>query len=538
MLIALAVAALAAPRPNIVLIMADDMGFSDAGCYGGEVQTPNLDRLAENGLRFTQFYNTSRCCPTRASLLTGLYPHQAGIGQMTMDKNLPGYRGFLTENTVTIAEVLREAGYRTAMVGKWHVSRTDTYPDQAKWVSNLVDHGDFSDPESYPVGRGFEEHYGNIWALVNFFNPFGVVHNTTRIREFPEDFYYTDALNEWSVKLLDKYGRGEQPFFLYIAHTAPHWPLHAFPEDIAKYEDTYKAGWDEIRERRYTRMVQMGILDPDTAVLSPHAEREYSWRDNPHQEWDARAMAVHAAMIDRLDQGLGQLVAKLEELGKLDETLILFLSDNGASPESPERGKPGFDRPSHLADGTPIIYTKDKKVMPGPANTWAGLGPMWANAANTPFRYWKREVYEGGIATPLVAHWPNGLRTEPGEFTEQPGHVIDLMATAVDLAGAKYPGEYKGRKITPLEGKSLAPIFAGEERDGHQAIYWEHFDAKGVRQGDWKLVAFHDGDWELYHLGSDRTETAELSEKYPDRVNELKALWEKWAKRTNVYPAP
>ncbi|MBX6312150.1 MAG: arylsulfatase [Isosphaeraceae bacterium] len=530
-----------APRPNIVLIMADDMGFSDAGCYGGEIRTPNLDALAKDGLRFSQFYNTSRCCPTRASLMTGLWSHQAGIGRMTFDQGLPGYRGTLTENTVTIAEVLREAGYRTAMVGKWHLSPTRDGPSNAAWVSHRIDLGPFSDPKTYPVARGFEEHYGTIWGVVDYFDPFSLVHNDRPVPSVPEGYYYTDALADHAVRLIDEYGGLGQPLFLYVAFTAPHWPLHARPEDIAKYAETYNVGWDAIREGRYRRLVEQGVIHPDRAVLSPHIPRETSWDDNPTKAWDARAMAVHAAMVDRMDQGLGRIVECLRRKGMLDDTLILFLSDNGASPEVPET--PGFDRPSHTRDGREVRYVpkakdKDRDTLPGPETTYAAIGPMWANASNTPFRFWKAQVYEGGIGTPLVAHWPKGLKTEPGSITHQAGHVIDIMATCLDLAGAEYPKTYHGREITPLEGKSLRPIFEGQKRKGHEAIYWEHFGARAVRRGDWKLVARAGRDWELYDLASDRTETRDLAAQHPELVRELSALYERWAERTHVVPRP
>ena len=526
------------PRPNIVLILADDMGYSDLGCYGGEIDTPNLDRLAGGGLRFTQFYNTSRCCPTRASLMTGLYPHQAGVGRMTFDEGLPGYRGVLARNAVTVAEVLQAAGYHTAMVGKWHVSPTNDSPDNALWVSGLKDLGEFSDPATYPVNRGFDEHWGTIWGVVNFFDPFSLVHNSTPVESVPDDFYYTDALNDRAVEYIDRYSRDDKPFFLYLAHTAPHWPLHALPEDIEKYKDTYQVGWDKIRETRYRRMVEMGLLEADRAVLSERHEKEVRWEDNPDKAWDARAMAVHAAMIDRLDQGLGRIIGKLEEHDQLDNTLILFLSDNGASPEHPSRYGPGFDRPSHLRDGTKISYDTEKKILPGPEDTYAGIGAMWANASNTPFRYWKKEQYEGGTATPLIVHWPEGLAAKGGSIISQPGHVIDIFPTTLELAAARHPKTYDGLTTIPLEGSSLAPLLRGNQPEGDAMLYWEHYGSRAVRQGDWKLVALEDQSWELYNLAEDRTETRNLAQQHPERVGELEALWSAWAKRTLVLPAP
>jgi Arylsulfatase A and related enzymes len=372
-------------RPNIIVVLADDLGYSDLGCYGGEIHTPNLDYLAKNGLRFRSFYNTSRCCPSRASLLTGLYNHQAGIGEMTTPRDQPGYRGYLTENTVTIAEVLKAAGYRTAMVGKWHVSNTIEQPtkeEHAKWLSHQTVHPLFAPIEQYPVNRGFEKYYGNIWGVVNFFDPFSLVDGTTPVETVPDGYYHTDAINDTSVSYIKALSGGDQPFFLYVAHTAPHWPLNALPEDIKKYEDTYKAGWDVIREARYKRMVDMGLIDAATTHLSPRLNKDLSWEAYPHKEWDARAMAVHAAMIDRMDQGIGRIIKALKETGELDNTLIVFLSDNGASPEECARFGPGFDRPGQTRDGRTIVYPVNKDInaflVPIPCMLpLVPIGPMW-----------------------------------------------------------------------------------------------------------------------------------------------------------------
>ena len=525
-------------RPNIVVIMADDMGYSDAGCYGGEIETPNLDGLAANGLRFTNFYNASRCCPTRAALLTGLYPHQAGVGRMTFNQGSPGYEGRLKPHAMTVAEALRAAGYSTAMVGKWHLSLTKRTPKNAAWVSHRLDLGRFSDPQTYPVGRGFQEHWGTIWGVVDFFDPFSLVHNTKPVESVPDGFYYTDAINDRAAEFVEKFGKLDRPFFLYVAHTAPHWPLHALPEDIAKYETAYAVGWDAIRESRYRRMVDRGLIAADTAVLSPRHDKERRWEDNPDKEWDARAMAVHAAMIDRLDSGLSRIVAKLKHIGEYENTLIFFLSDNGASPELPSRFGPGFDRPSHTRDGREIAYDTEKKVMPGPQLSYNGIGPMWANAANTPFRYWKKEQYEGGTATPFIVHWPAGLKTAPGAVTHRPGHVVDIMATALDVGKARVPPYFRGRATTPVAGESLVPIFQGRERGPERTIYFEHFGARGIRKGGWKLVSPAGKPWELYDLANDRTETRNLAGAEPGRVRQLAADFEAWAERAGVYPLP
>ncbi len=537
----------AADRPNILIIMADDLGYSDLGCYGGEIQTPNLDALAAGGLRLTNFYNASRCCPTRASLLTGVYPHQAGIGRMTAgagasNEELPGYKGVLSRHTVTIAEVLKSAGYQTAMVGKWHVSPTPNYGDekQLPWLNHQADLGDFTDPDTIPTARGFDRYYGNLWGVVDYFDPFSLMDGDQPVTTVPEGYYITDALNGRAVDYIkDMAQKPDQPFFLYLAHCAPHWPLHALPEDIAKYRDTYKAGWQAIREARYRRQVELGLFDADSAPLSARMDADIKWEDEPNSEWEAAAMATHAAMIDRLDQGLGRVFAQLKASGVYDNTLIFFLADNGASPERLER--PGFDRPSETRDGRPVLYTselKSQNILPGPETTSTGIGRAWANVANTPFRYWKKEEYQGGVATPLIVHWPAGLKVEPGSINATPGHVIDLAATCEDVAETRHPPIFNDHFLLPLEGKSLLPIFQTGTREGHEAIYFEHFGARAIRQGNWKLVSLSGKPWELYDLGQDFTETTDLAPTRPDKVAELEALWKAWANRAQVFPAP
>lgn len=529
-----------ADRPNIILIMADDLGYSDLGCYGGEIATPNIDRLAANGIRFVNFYNTSRCCPTRASLLTGVYNHLAGVGEMTTDRNLPGYRGFLTANTVTLAEVLRDAGYRTAMTGKWHVSNTIEQANpaaQMRWLNHQEGHPLFSPIEQYPTNRGFEKYFGNIWGVVDFFDPFSLVTGTTPVKSVPGDYYHTDAINDTAVKYVNEFSKKSTPFFLYIAHTAPHWPLHALPEDIKKYESTYKVGWDAIREKRYQRMISSGLIDPTTTKLSPRIENELSWKNNPDKEWDARAMTVHAAMIDRMDQGIGRIIDALKKNGQLENTLILFLSDNGASPENAMAYGPGFDRPGETRDGKKIIYPTGKKVMPGPQTTFASIGRRWANVANTPYRFAKESSFEGGVRTPLIAYWPKRIK-EKGTVSHILGHVMDFMATFVQLANTQYPDAYKGNKIHPTSGISLAPAFYNTNFKGHDALYNEHFGAKYVRSKEWKLVAQPNQSWQLFRINDDETEMNNLAAQYPEVVKTLESLWHTWAIKNNVLPKP
>ena len=524
-------------RPNIIVILADDMGFSDAGCYGGEINTPNIDYLAANGLRFTQFFNTSRCCPTRASLLTGLYNHNAGIGEMTGDRHEPGYRGRITSNTVTIAEVLKAAGYHTGMTGKWHVSNTieqKTAQEQMDWLNHKTFYPAFSPLEQYPTARGFEKYYGNIWGVVDFFDPFSLVNGTTPVKEVPANYYHTDAINDSAVAYIKEFSKDKQPFFLYVAETAPHWPLMAPPEDIARYKNMYTAGWEAIRRARYQKMTASGLIDAGRAPLSPAWPADMEWETNPHKEWDAMAMAVHAAMVDRMDQGIGRIIEALRQTGRLDNSIILFLSDNGASPENAAAYGPGFDRPGETRDGRKIIYPVNKEVMPGAQTSFASIGERWANVANTPYRYWKSESYEGGIHTPLVAFWPKGITTPKGTTTNQAGHVMDLMATFIDIAHAKYPAAYNGNKIIPMQGLSLLPVFKGLQRKGHEVLFNEHFGARYVRTASWKMVARNREAWHLYKISEDETELKDLAAQYPGMVHELDSLWNNWAKDNHV----
>jgi arylsulfatase A-like enzyme len=516
-----------AAAPNIILILADDLGFSDLGCYGGEIRTPNLDRLAARGVRFTQFYNASRCCPTRASLLTGLYPHQAGIGHMMEDLGKPGYQGQLNQNCVTLAEVLKTAGYRTLMVGKWHVAHVKfTGKEQLNYEN--------SDPfwmekSGWPLQRGFDEFYGTIHGVGSFFDPFTLTRGNTPIQPDRKDFYYTDALNDEAVKFVERYGAQAEPFFLYVAHTAPHWPLHARPEDIAKYEGHYDLGWDALREKRHQRMAYLGLIDRHSPLSTRHPTVP-AWTNAPNKEWEAHRMAVYAAMIDRMDQGIGKILGKLDEMKIAENTVILFLSDNGACAENNQPG--WYDVPSRTRDGKSVsVGNKHPEVMAGPNHVWQTVGPAWANASSTPFRWWKHYAHEGGTATPCIVSWPKKIK--PGRLTHEPGHVIDLMPTLVALSGAKYPGKFKGHPIQKMEGVNLVPVFDGA-RAPSRTLFWEHEGNRAVRRGKWKLVAEQKGSWELYDLEQDRTEVHNLAGRNQDKVNELKEAYDRWARRTGV----
>jgi len=528
-------------RPNIVLIMADDLGFSDVGCYGSEIHTPNIDYMAAHGIKYTRFYNTSRCCPTRASLLTGLYNQRAGIGNMTDKEDEPGYLGHLSENSVTIAEVLKNAGYHTAMSGKWHVSNTIGQKDakeQMKWLNHQSEHPEFSPLAQYPTNRGFEKFFGTIWGVIDYYDPFSLVSGTTPIKNVPKNYYHTDAINDTAAAYIKQFSKDDKPFFLYVAENAPHWPLMALPEDIAKYKDTYTVGWDTIRVRRYRRLVKAGIIDPAKAPLSARFQNELKWENNPDKEWDAAAMEVHAAMIDRMDQGIGRIIKALKETGKLDNTLIIFLSDNGASNENCTAYGPGFDRPNQTRTGEKIAYDLKKQIIPGAETSYASIGQRWANVANTPYRYWKAESYEGGVHTPMIAYWPKGITAKAGSLSAQLGHVKDFMATFVELAKTKYPTQYKGHAIMPTQSISLAGSFKGRLTDD-EPLFNEHYGARYVRYQGWKMVSLaKDTTWNLYHIKDDATEINDVSAANPDKVKELAAMWHQWAVQNKVYPKP
>jgi arylsulfatase A-like enzyme len=544
-LLASDLAAFAAERkPNIVIILSDDMGFSDIGCYGGEIRTPNLDALAAGGLRFTQFYNTARCCPTRASLLTGLYSHQAGIGHMMDDSGLPGYRGRLNFDTPTIAEVLKPAGYRTYMTGKWHVGGANPKPNGPK--------------DTWPLQRGFEKFYGTIEGGGSYYDPTSLCRGNTFITPEndaaykPATFYYTDAITDNALKFLEQHAResSDQPFFLYVAYTAAHWPMHALPEDIAKYHGAYVAGYDAIRAARFERAKKLGVIDGQTG-LSPTAD---SWEKVGDKAWEARCMEVYAAMVDRMDQGIGRLVAALKASGQLEHTLIFYLQDNGGCAEgmgrksNAEQIKDKTYKPFAPDDLQPQIWppmqTRDGRavrtgpgVMPGPADTYIAYGRAWANVSNTPFREYKHWVHEGGISTPLIVHWPDGIAAR-GELRQQPAHLVDLMATCVDVAGAAFPTEFGGEKTVPLEGLSLRPSF-GNNALTRDAIYWKHEGNRAIRVADWKLVAKGPkSPWELYDLAADRSELHDLASVEPERVQAMSAKWDAWAARCHVESWP
>lgn len=492
----------AAGKPDIIVILVDDMGFSDLGCYGSSIDTPHLDSLAANGLRFTDFHNTARCCPTRAALLTGLYSHQAGVGHMVKDEHKPGYRGRLNESCVTIAEALKPAGYTSLITGKWHVGDNKGH---------------------HPLDRGFDRFWGSPGGGGFYFKEAMLLKNreiylNAEKIDPPDDMYVTDDFTDHAIAFIEEaVTETQKPFFLYLAHIAPHWPLQAKPEDIAKYKGHFDHGWDAERERRFAKQKSLGLL-PANATLSPRDPQAKSWEEiSEEQRTDlAHRMEIYAAQIDSIDQNLGRLIANLKELGRFENTLILILSDNGCSSEG---GPGGFNNGKEKA---PI----------GAALTHASAGLEWSNASNTPFRKHKISTFSGGTRTPFIVHWPAGIAVK-NQLRSQPAHVIDIMPTILEATGATYLDEHKGISVTPPAGKSLLPAFK-EDTVTPRDLFWEHQGNRAVRQGDWKAVRSDKMEWQLYDLSQDPTETTDLSKENPERLAELKALWQTWAERCNV----
>ncbi|MBB5268752.1 arylsulfatase [Algibacter amylolyticus] len=502
-------------RPNIILIMSDDMGYSDLGCYGGEIDTPNLDALANNGLRFTQFYNGARCCPTRASLISGCYPHQTGIGHMTnphnsdeYDYGVPEYRGFLSKNNVTIAEVLKDAGYTTLMTGKWHLGDAN----KSQW----------------PLQRGFDKYYGILEGASNYFKPKyprGITFMNDTITEKAKDYYTTDAFTDYAIKFIDdsKQEDKEKPFFLYLAYTAPHWPIQAPQKIVEKYKGKYLEGWTKLRETRYARMKALGVIDENWELTSQDSRDWNSLSDEQKIEMDTRR-AIYSAMVDRMDQNIGNLVNHLKTQNMFDNTLIIFLNDNGACAEFSELGS---GNPNHL---------ETKK-----AYNALSYGRAWANASNTPYKEYKHWTHEGGIGTPFIVHWPKMISKEnQGKIISEYGFLPDIMASCVDVAQTNYPKAYEGNTIVPASGKSLVPLFKGENKQIHnEPIFWEHEGNKAVRLGKYKLVSKWEKEketnWELYDMETDRTEMHNLANVRREKVDELRSMYDHWEKEKSVF---
>ncbi len=494
----------ASDQPNVIVILVDDMGWSDLSCYGSEIPTPHLDALADNGIRYTQFYNTGRCCPTRACLLTGLYSHQTGVGHMTSDDKLPGYQGYLNDQCVTMGDVLRSTGYFTAACGKWHVGY------------NLAK----------PLDRGFDRFYGSQ-AGGFFFQPSkgkDVILNDKVLYDAgnppPQGWYSTDAWTEYALKFIDEAQQADKPFFVYLAHNAPHFPLQAPQADIDQWKGKYMAGWDKLRSQRYQRQLNMGLID-ESFVLSEKEEAVSDWDklSNDEKERMDLIMAIYAAVMTRLDQSIGTLVSGLKARGEFENTLIVFMSDNGGNAEAGPMGRLEGDHP-------------------GDADSTVFCGQSWATLENNPFRKYKHYNHEGGISSPLIAHWPKGITSQKGTINKSTyGHLIDIMATVIDVSGANYPEVHNGKQILPYAGLSLVPTFSGEPIE-REALFWEHEGNRAIRVGDMKLVALHNKPWELYNIKVDRSETQNLIEQQPELAVTLAQQWDAWAERSQVLPSP
>ncbi|TDQ36578.1 arylsulfatase [Aureibacillus halotolerans] len=506
--------------PNILLILTDDLGFSDLGCFGSEMNTPHVDALANNGLRFTQFYNSARCCPSRASILTGLYPHQAGVGHMTDDEPYPGYRGHLKDQCVTLAEVLKGKGYHTYMSGKWHVGKNE------------------------PLDRGFDEFYGLLGGFTSFWDEKDYIRlpESGHKHHYKEnEFYATDAITDYALDFIEDARKDDQPYFMYLAYNAPHFPLQAPKEEIDKYEKLYEQGWDHIREKRLARMKELGVVDKET-ILPPRAEYWNRDRDIHGQNpaWDdidrdrkrdlARRMAIYAAMVDRMDQNIGRVIEDLKERGELENTLILFCSDNGACAEWDPLGFDDWRTTSNK------LHREADLDRMGDPSSYHSYGSGWANVSSTPLSMYKHYAHEGGISTPLIVHWPKHVQRK-GDIDHRPSHFIDVMATLVDITKADYPTHYRGNDIHPMEGESMLPSFSGESQE-ERTLCFEHEEHCAIRQGKWKLVKIKEFEWALYNIDEDRTELHDLANNFPEKVEHLKREWHAWAERTDVVPRP
>ena len=519
-----------AERPNIMLIVVDDMGYSDLGCFGGEVESPNLDALANSGMRFTQFYNSGRSCPSRAQLLTGRYAQTVGITGMGLS---------LTKDCVTIPEALREAGYHTGMSGKWHLSLTQgigNRDDQMKWLSHqsYFDNRPFAPIDTYPCNRGFDQHWGTIWGVTDHFDPFSLVHNEEPIftESIPDDFYYADFVADKAIDMMDEMTADGKPFFMYVAFQEPHWPVQAKPQDIAKYKGKYNDGWDALRDRRYKKMLEMGIINADEMPVATNASGR-KWENETDKAFQSANMEVHAAMIDCVDQNIGRIINELKRRGIFDNTIIIFTSDNGASSENYNIGD--FDRHDRTRSGQMVVHNAQN---PGDQLTYNSLHNGWAGAVNTPYRYWKTTQFHGGTAAPTIVHWPAGMaKSKEGTIMSQPCSFLDVMPTCLELANATYPTTYNDRTIKPLcdEARSFVSLLQEKDSwDEERTMFWEHENGKAVRKGNWRLTALANGGWQLFDLAHDLSETNNVAAEHPDKVRELKTLWNQWAKSVGL----
>lgn len=488
----------AAERPNIIVILTDDMGFSDLGCFGGEIDTPNLDSLAANGLRFTEFYNTARCWPTRATLMSGRYTDRLQVSH------------------VTIPQVLKTAGYNTAMAGKWHLEAKPDGPNA-------------------PNQRGFDDFYGTLTGAGSYYDPYTLTRNTQFTEADGESYYYTDKIGEEAVRQIEGFASSDRPFFQYVAFTAAHWPMHAPEKSVQKYIQMYQGGWEVLRDNRYARMLKLGIINKKHFPLPPMESNVRSWEAVDHKPWHIRNMAVYAAMVDHMDQAVGQIVNALKRTRQLNNTLIVYFHDNGACPEHLSGN--GWNTANNILakakkQGTSVAVGDMFNIPMGGPMTYGSVGHNWACAQNTPMRRYKANVHNGGACTPAIMHWPAGLKAKAGSISSQRGHVIDMMATCLELAGAKYPEEFNGEAITPHESLSLVPIFTGRTVPRDHAYIFNHAGTHAVVKSNYKIVREGKGVWALYDLAKDRTETRNVAREHPELVQELSSLWKKrWGQK-------
>lgn len=510
-------------RPNIVIILADDMGFSDIGCYGGEIPTPNIDRLRAEGIAMSQFYNTARCSPSRASLLTGLHPHQTGVGILTRDDRPKGYVGTLNDRCVTLAEAVREAGYATYMSGKWHLTGHAVKPD-----------------ETWPLGRGFDRFFGTCTGGGSYWWPGTLTRNETPIgaEQCPDDFFYTDAIADTAAGFITDHAcrRPQDPFLCYVAFTAPHWPLHAREVDIAVHQGRYDEGWDVLRRRRESRQADLHLFEHDFPA-SGRAPDVPAWEEAEDLKWEARRMEVYAAQVATMDHGIGRILDSLAATGHGDDTIVMFLSDNGGCAEEQSvgwGGSNGLNFRRETPDGRPVRRGNVPEIIPGPADTFLSYGKAWANLSNTPFREYKHWVHEGGISTPLIVRWPDG-NLEAGAMCHGAHQLTDIMATVLDVTNTPYPSMYGGVKRLDPEGVSMLRTWRGG-KPPDRYLFWEHEGNSACRRRQWKLVRKYPGNWELYNIDVDRAELHNIAAEHPDVVADLVGQYEAWAQRCGVIP--
>lgn len=494
-------------RPNIVVIMADDMGYSDLGCFGGEIRTPNLDRLATNGLRFTNFYSENMCWVSRAALLTGIY-HRTSM----VDKGLH-------PRCVTLPEVLKQRGYQTRMSGKWHLAgRKDA---------------------TYPMDRGFQHFYGILGGASSFFAPHSLSRNRRNVEHEANgnpDYYFTNAISDEAVRMVEA-ANSDDPMFLYVAYTAAHWPLHAPAQDIAEYKGHFSEGWDVLRKTRLARMKKLGILADDIPT-SPRHPNVAAWAETPDQEWQERRMEVYAAQITMMDRGIGQIVEALRQSGRLDNTLIFFTIDNGGCHVEYGPDRKGPYLPQKTRDGRRVRPGNLPEIMPGPEDTYQSYGHGWANLSNTPYRLFKQYDHEGGIRTPMIAHWPAGIK-DNGRLVKSVNHLVDIMPTVLEVTDSKAPETLNGNPTIGHDGESLAAAFKADPYKGHETLFFHHNKGRALRHNGWKLVSRSDSgkkskgtqEWELYNLDNDPLELNNLAQTNPKQLGKLTTLWMAESKR-------